>query len=419
MPDRKWKVAKSEIKRVLFRLYYHVSISILARVVRKRRDVILFGAMRGNWYGDNGRHLFEWVLQNCPNIQAIWVTRKPAIVAELNRRQLPVVNAFSSRAIYLLAQSAVAVYSNGMEDICALPSSFPRHIRLLALTHGNGVKKIRFARESHSLSYQERRKRERESAHIQFLTTSSDYVADLEEANYRIGREKHVVTGYPKNDCLFSASSEDQREWNKFLGSVRPDRVILYAPTWRHGRVPTRFFPFEDFDQDNLVEHLERLNTLILIRPHVNDLRSTSTMQYVTKLTSISTRLKLATHLEFPDVNSIMRFADAIITDYSGLYHDFLLLDRPILFLPYDYEDFQRQNGFHYDYFAELPGPAISSHEDFLQQLQCLIDGDDSFGNVRRQLNDKINTYKDDGSCRRVWAILERMCSDGGDLKSG
>jgi len=410
MQDFELKAARISVKRALFRIYYRIVILFLAFVVRKRTDIVLIGAMCGNWYGDNGQHLFEWALRNRSNIRPIWVTREPAIVAQLERLGMPVVNAFSNRAIFLLARSSVAVYSNGIEDICAQPSSLPKHIRLLALTHGNGVKKVRFARESHRLSEQERRRREHESTHIQYLITSSDYIADLEEANYEIGRNKLIVTGYPKNDCLFHASMKEQRWWNDFLGDLHPERILLYGPTWRHGRAPTRFFPFCDFDLDELVDFIELSNTLILIRPHVNDLRNAATTDFITTLAAASPRLRLATHLEFPDVNSIMRFADAIITDYSGLFHDFLLLDRPILFFPYDYEDYRRQNGFHYDYLGQLPGPAVYSQREFLEQLRLLIDGNDSFKEARRQLNRKVNAYTDDGSCERVWAVLEEMC---------
>lgn len=409
MPQNKSKTAKIRLKRTLVRIYYMIMVHVLAHLVRKRSDIVLFGAMRGNWYGDNGRHIFEWVLKNRPDIRAVWVTRNPTISAELSRRGIPVVNAYSHRAMFLLAQATIAAYSNGIEDICAEPSSLPRHIQLLALTHGSGVKKVRFAREFHRLSAQEAESREHESTHIRYLITSSDFIADREESNYRIGREKHVVTGYPKNDCLFAASPEERRDWYEFLGTPRPDRVILYAPTWRHGRTPTRFFPFEDFNSDRLIDFVERSNTLILIRPHVNELRATSTVNFITSLVGASPRLRLATHMEFPDVNCIMRFADAIITDYSGIYHDFLLLDRPILFFPYDFEDYQHQNGFHYDYFAELPGPAINSHREFLQQLQVLVAGNDPYRHARQKLNDKINTYKDGRSCDRVWALLERM----------
>ena len=84
--------------------------------------------------------------------------------------------------------------------------------------------------------------------------------------------------------------------------------------------------------------------------PHVQDLRYPALRAMLEALAAHPDCVRLATHEQLPDVNSFLPFVDVLITDYSALYHDFLLLDRPILFVPYDYEEFEQQNGFLYDY---------------------------------------------------------------------
>ena len=45
---------------------------------------------------------------------------------------------------------------------------------------------------------------------------------------------------------------------------------------------------------------------------------------------------------EINDINRILNHIDVLITDYSSVFYDFLVLDRPILFAPFDLEEYQK-----------------------------------------------------------------------------
>ena len=47
----------------------------------------------------------------------------------------------------------------------------------------------------------------------------------------------------------------------------------------------------------------------------------------------------------------LMKVTDILITDYSSIYFDYLLFDKPILFMPFDFEDYIENNArFYYNY---------------------------------------------------------------------
>lgn len=53
------------------------------------------------------------------------------------------------------------------------------------------------------------------------------------------------------------------------------------------------------------------------------------------------------------------------MTDYSSLYFDFLLWNRPILFFPYDLEYYRNEDrGLIFDYEEFTPGPKAYGIED-------------------------------------------------------
>jgi CDP-glycerol glycerophosphotransferase len=231
----------------------------------------------------------------------------------------------------------------------------------------------------------------------------------MQEACLKIGREKHKVTGYPRNDDLIRKSAANEKP---LLCSQFPElsfeQVILYAPSWRHGREPTRFFPFSEFDPEALQKSLKVAKTLLLLRPHLRDLESfPAQATHLRELAQKHSQIKLATHQTFSDVNTILPEIDRLLTDYSALYHDFLLLDRPIGFIPYDYEDFKEQNGFLYDYFENLPGTHIQNAASFSEWIETeeARDGQEK----RRRLRTMIHTHTTPDSCQRIAELLDRI----------
>lgn len=374
----------------------------------KNRRLVLFGALNGNYYGDNARHLFEWVVANHDEIEAVWITRNKVVLHQLKAANLPVVMANSWQGFWLLCRANTAVFTNSFRDFSLSDEVVPDSIRLLALRHGRSVKRVRFARKDHRLDAHEATQRAREGRLIKYAISTSEFISDIQEECLQIGREKHVITGYPRNDYLFTAAAQPNPAIAPLLDDGK--KVILYGPSWRHGRVPTQFFSFADFDETQLVDFLRRHNYLLLLRPHVNDLKKyPSTRQFLQQLARYSDCIRLATHDQVADVNSLLPYVDLLISDYSALYHDYLLLDRPILLIPYDYEEFERQNGFLYDYYENLPGPAITTFDQFCHYLARLSNGEDPHQHPRRQLRDRIHTFQDDQSCLRVVQLLQKM----------
>lgn len=381
---------------------------VAARLPKDRR-LVLFGAMNGRWYGDNSRHLYEWALANRPELRPVWVSGSAEVHRSLRAQGRPSVRAGSWRAVLLLWRAGAGVFCNSLSDLTAYPQLLPDSLPLLALRHGRSVKRVRFARQGHVLSVAEAAERRREGRLIRQVVSTSEFVSDLQEECLQIGRDKHVVTGYPRNDCLLDVSAEQQRDWLDFLGDARPARVVLYAPSWRHGREPTRFFPFPDFDVDGLVQTLRDTGTLLLLRPHAQDLRYAEVRRTCESLAAHADVVRLATHELLPDVNRFLPFVDVLVSDYSALYHDFLLLDRPMVFVPYDYAEFEQQNGFLYDYPGSLPGPAVGNQAGLCRYLNAYARGEDTHRAERRALRDRIHTYQDGHSCDRVGDVLDRM----------
>ena len=70
-------------------------------------------------------------------------------------------------------------------------------------------------------------------------------------------------------------------------------------------------------------------------------------------------------------LNSMLPACDLLVTDYSSVFFDFALGDRPQLFLPYDLEHYVRSVGFVHDYASVVPGPIVRTIDAFRDEIDA------------------------------------------------
>lgn len=376
--------------RELFRL-----VSRLLSALPSRQDVVIYGSMNGNFYGDNARHQFEYNSRVDKKRQHYWMTKSIATRLKLASQGYSVVLMWMPRGVYLSMNARFGFYTDSLGDLALYPDLINKAVKLIALRHGRSVKRVRFARLGHKISTKEHEERRYEGSLIEHVISTSSFVSKIQEECLRVGIEKHVVTGYPRNDELI--------EKKAYSGKTKK---ILYAPTWRHGRGLTRFFPWTDFDFDLLKAILEEENFVLHARPHATELYGDEIARIKKEFAGCPHFAILDQKIE-PDINSVLHEYDVLITDYSALYHDFLLLDRPIIFIPYDYDDFATQNGFLYNYFDHLPGVNVQSAQEFYSCIRDVARGADNHQKQRQQLSSLIHEYTDSNSRRRILELIQ------------
>ena len=99
-------------------------------------------------------------------------------------------------------------------------------------------------------------------------------------------------------------------------------------------------------------------------------------------------------------MNHMLRCADALVTDFSGVFLDYILLDRPMGFFCNDRDQYTR--GFAMENPEDyMPGPHMYTVEDFLSFIDSVCTGEDEYRQFRKTVRDRVHTYQDDQNCRR------------------
>ncbi len=149
--------------------------------------------------------------------------------------------------------------------------------------------------------------------------------------------ENLIITGYGRLDYIKSFNSLDNKyelikniktKYKLDLGK----KTVIYAPTWIHNN---SFEQKETMNPKNL-NFLSYLNSIseelsidLIFRPHLN---TNFSSREVSELRSFKS-LKFMPQSDYGEIEEILTISDILITDYSSISLDYILLNRPVLFL--------------------------------------------------------------------------------------
>lgn len=236
-----------------------------------------------------------------------------------------------------------------------------------------------------------------------YVFASSEYFRPIVERKFSVNPENIAICGHPRTDWLYrNDGSYDLSQGGKvviWLPTFRKSSELGYADVETDNLIP--FFTKDALDE--LEAELEKRQITLIVKLHpLQDVDEKAAAQYK--------YLKLMTNKQFVqknyDLYTMMRQTDALITDYSSVFYDYFLLDRPIGFTEDDMEEYGSNRGFAVDDpNAFRPGKKIRSRQDLYDFLSDVQNGADPFKEDRKKINDLSNEFQDGQNCRRALEI--------------
>ena len=214
-----------------------------------------------------------------------------------------------------------------------------------------------------------------------------------------------LICGYPRCDALF-------KKWEKYnFGKYK--KLILWTPTFKtskiigYNNVKTEKGVVPVVDSEHFVslnEKLKKMDVKVIVKLHP--------AQRLDKYCPIDMEnLIIISHDEFTkrgiDLYKLMTQCDALITDYSSIFYDFLLLDRPLAFTEDDIEEYGELRGFAVDNpDAYKPGHRIKKEEDLISFVEDVVNEVDNYKDDRKRVLDLSNDYRDGKFCLRALDLV-------------
>lgn len=160
--------------------------------------------------------------------------------------------------------------------------------------------------------------------------------------------------GYPRIDLTINTTANEAREYLAEHLNLKKNPIILYCPTWRGKNV--------NDPENSLLNVFEEIKLLNQKLPHQVLVK---VHPFVYSKAKEMPELKPYLVPDFLDTNQLMPAVDLMITDYSSIFFDFLVTDKPIVFYVPDLDKYQNERGVYIGLCA-LPGPVADNIQDVI-----------------------------------------------------
>ncbi len=370
-----------------------------------------FGSDDGRTFGGNARYLADYVKRKLPGVRPVWFATTPQACQSAREAGLSCVHPYSPKGMAVALRAGAYFITHHLFDVNPYLSG---GAEVVQLWHGIPLKKIdfdtiedgffkRFLLAKEPLGALYRRAHTFQKARV---VATSEETARLFESGFLVPRERIWITGYPRTDPLFKndftlleRERRLQAEIEEHRGRHPDIQIGLYAPTFRwRGEGPVEVFLGDREKMRRLDAALEAANLGLYVKLHpweAEKLKEAWPEEGYRRIWAWPEGLG--------DPHALLGAFDFMVTDYSSIYIDYLLTGRPLVFFPFDLEEFKKNSrDLNYPYEEVTPGPKALDFPEFLARLSGLREEAPRFAAEREALKRRFYAHADGESSRRV-----------------
>lgn len=314
------------------------------------KNTVYFSSFNGALYDDNPRAVAEALHAIRPSAKIVFRLNRKGM-----RQDVPDyvtrVYSFSPKGVAAMATAKVLV-----KNAYALPwmRIFPDQIYVQTWHGDRGFKRIALD------LWPDRKDIQREARWLSLCVSGSDFGSRVYRSAFRYDGEI-MQQGYPRNDILVHPPEGLAESVKRQLNIPEGVKVLLYAPTFRASTSGAALDAALSLGKVKAaLQKATGDKWLCLTRSHELNLG----------VASDAARDVTGWH----DVSALLTACDMVITDYSSIGGDFMLLGRPVVYYQPDAGDYLRERAFYFDMDAS---PLIVAHDEaeLMDILSHPIDG--------------------------------------------
>lgn len=344
-------------------------IRIVNTLIPKNKRLVLFSSIDG--FCGNAKALYLYMQKNCSEYKLVWLLHDNEEIKRLKSKGIKSYYSFSLAGVLTLFRAKYIITTH---------LEFSRYKAFIGqkyinLWHGMPLKKMGFLdrgeKELWNYNFTWR--------NCDIIPVSSEFFATILSAQTGIDYRKFKITGAPRNDFLFNCNGR------KNLQILFPDifnfkKIILYCPTFRIVEKRTirrtdsayniEYFISKYFNSE-IEKFYEENKFCCLIKLHPFEEKRLLDKSFGKNIKVITSEILKKVNLSLEE---ILNGVDLLITDYSSIYIDYLLLERPLMFIADDIEEYNHRRGImfnDYDFFA--CGPKVSTESIFRKEILMLL----------------------------------------------
>ncbi len=351
------------------------------RLAKLNRNKVFFVATHDDSDDGNIGIVLTQIRRQMPEKKCILLTKKDGISHPFS---------FFVVKAYHIATAGTIFMDNEFMPMAYTPIS--KRTKVVQLWHGTGtIKKFGQDTDTKEVAYLAAKANKR----ITHLIVNSERTRRQYASAFGVPDDRIYTLGLPRTDKVLDSQAMGigrDRFYTQYP-ELQGKYITLYAPTFRDAEVDK---PSLAIDPASIVKAMGDDEVLLVrLHPHVAARCDESVWRgYEDRIINVS---------RYEGVASLLSVADRLITDYSSIVFEYCLLDRVMIFYPYDYDDFVKQGrSFYEDYASFVPGP-IAYTEDELIDMWSYREPD-----IERLENFKKEnfTYLDQNATKRLLELI-------------
>ncbi len=378
----------------------------LRLLVPRRGDWIAVLGRGEGLFVDNCKYFFIGA-QAHPSWRTVYITSYADVTDALRSAHAPVLRYPSVRGAWFLLRAGAAVVDTtewtqrGRRPLLA-------GARVVQLWHGVGFKRIeldrwRMEQPGPALFWLRctlYRLAGRLFHYDAVLTTSRFYARELFQRAFL--SDTWLPANYPRNTFGRDPSSQpalaligsDSNTLARAEAWSRAGlKLVLLAPTFRDDGSDS--LPISDRERVAVESFCRARGVRFVIKMHPSDRTQVAIDSEIA-----------ATYGARRDVYPLLGLVDALVTDYSSIYMDFLMMDRPILFHMPDLERYSAHRDIQFDLADMTPGPRSATWAELLRHLDEQLHHD-GYRNARTRL--RAVAFDDHDPADAVGVVLRHL----------
>ena len=355
------------------------------------QDIVIFEST--NDFDGNSGALYEYLKKNNSHHKFVWIVKE-----EANKKLL-----LDTNDIVLCPRMSI-------EDLKQY--LYYRAVSKWQIWDNHSIRKVRNDQtnvflQHFGMGYKQIANIFNSPGYVDYVLTTNENVYEFEKHALLYAENTKIIFGeLPRNDVLFSGK---WRELEK-LTNMAYDKTIMWAPTLRNSKLFNRIdsdleYPlgisliYTEDEMNRLNEFLTQRNILLLVKIHPRQRCNYKSGAYSNILYLDGESVKRV------HAYKLLTQMDAMITDYSSIVFDYMLLDRPIAWVLEDIEHYRvpflMENPLDF-----MPGHKIYKFQDLLTFIQHVKDGKDPYKEERNRLSQQYNARKEGKGCENLAKIL-------------
>lgn len=381
------------------------------------KKIWIFGSNMGKCFSDNPKYLYLFLNEHKNDeMRAIWISKDDSVVSLLNNYGYEAYSIYSLNGIRMALKGGVYIFDHHTKDITFTLSNGAIKINLF---HGVPLKKIhgdnRFDEVRNppnlwkKIRWTFRRMQNEQPSH--YYLAPSQSVKEIFKRAFKNDDQHAIIAGYPRNDIFLNVDYLKNKKIlqvknTTIINKSKNSKLMMYMPTFRDSE--NKFFDIIDLSLLN--DYLSTNDFILLIKAH-----PMSKLQQQFSSIEYSNILNINSN---EDPYIYIKECDLLITDYSSIYFDFLITNKPIIFFNYDLEEYMSgSRELYYDYETVTPGLKARNMQELMLAIQSSINNPEQMRNERIELRNKMFEVEDDNFARGLYEQIKRKIYNNKELR--